>query len=245
MAELSDFRHRTNYFDLPEGRDRYIVAAVGRWLSGVVPAYCQGRTVLDVGCGGQPLRALIESAGGRYTGMDVVQNQTGSVTVLAPIDADLPRPWPDTVSEYDVIICSEVLEHVRDWPRAFANLRRLTTTSGHAILTVPFVFPLHMEPYDFYRATAHAIAHASGVAGFSVEAFHPLGSGLDVLSTIAADLSILPAARGVWPRVKSRVLRAARRQLLAGLDSSWLRRGVEINSNTYLSGGVILGPQSR
>ena len=243
MTELSDFRHRTSYADLPDGRDRYIVAVVGEWLSRVVPDYCRASTVLDVGCGGQPLRQLVESAGGRYTGMDVVQNQSGSVAVLSPIDADLPEPWPDATPEYDLIICSEVLEHVRDWPRAFTNLRRLTKVGGHAVLTVPFVFPLHMEPYDYFRATPHAIAAMADAAGFSVETFSRLGSGLDVLGTIAADLSVLPAARGVWPRLKSRLLRSARRQLLATLESRWIRRGLEINANSYLSGGVILGPR--
>ncbi len=243
MTELSDFRHRTSYADLPDGRDRYIVAVVGEWLSRVVPDYCRGSTVLDVGCGGQPLRQLVESAGGRYTGMDVVQNQAGSVTVLSPIDADLPEPWPDAIPRYDLIICSEVLEHVRDWPGAFGNLRRLTKISGHAVLTVPFVFPLHMEPYDYFRATPHAVAAMAEAAGFSVETFCRLGSGLDVLNTIAADLSVLPAARGVWPRLKSRLLRSARRQLLAALESRWIRRGLEINANSYLSGGVILGPR--
>jgi SAM-dependent methyltransferase len=242
VTELSGFRHRTNYVDLPDGRDRYIVAAVGAWLSQIVPGYCAERTVLDVGCGGQPLRGLIESSGGRYTGMDVVQNQAGSVTVLSPIDAALPEPWPDAVVQYDLLICSEVLEHVRDWPRAFGNLRRLARPDGHAILTVPFLFPLHMEPHDYYRATPYAIGAIAETAGFSVEAFQRLGTGLDVLKTIASDLSVLPVMDGVWPRVKTRVLRMARRGLLAALDSSQLTHGVEVNANSYLSGGVILGP---
>jgi SAM-dependent methyltransferase len=238
------FAHRSSYDTLPNGRDRYIVRAIGPWLKARLGEQFNGaasaRGVLDVGCGEQPFRATIEGAGIAYDSMDVVQNSQGNVGVLAGIDAPLPEPWPGRRPCYDVILCSEVLEHVRDWPQAFANLRRLLIAGGRLIVTVPFVFPLHMEPYDYYRVTPYALTQLAERHGFRVLRLDKLGGALDVLGTISADVSVLPAQPRFLARAKAYVARRLRNLTLAVLDSRWFQRGLQFNSNTYLSNGLIL-----
>lgn len=72
-----------------------------------------GMKVVDVGCGEQPLRSLIESCGGNYTSVDVIQNKKNNVDIVADISS-IPLPS----DSFDVIICTEVLEHCFDPQKA-------------------------------------------------------------------------------------------------------------------------------
>jgi hypothetical protein len=235
---LSSFIHRRDYDDAP-GRDRWTVRAVNGWvrsmLPALVPAGSGPAAVLDVGCAEQPFRALVESTGARYVGMDVVQNRARTVDIVSTLEAA-----PSDAGPYPVILCTEVLEHVVDVDAAFAGLRRLAAAHGTVILTVPFVFPLHMEPYDFRRLTLRGIEQLAADHGFRVETSAPLGRLPDVLATLIADASILPTSRSWSARVKVGVLRLAARALVRVLDSATWSRGIVVNANCYLSNGVVL-----
>lgn len=197
-----------------------------------------GGRVLDVGCGEQPLRQIVESAGAAYVGFDVEQNAQGSVQVLGFLDRPLVHPWPDAEAAYDVVLCTEVLEHVLGWPQAFSNLRRLTKDGGHLVLTVPFAFPLHMEPIDYLRTTKFAIPKLAAEHGFEVLELQSLGDGADVLVTMLEDLSILPASRSLTARVVARIARQAKRGLAALLRKRQVT--LTFNSNFYLANAAVL-----
>ncbi len=59
--------------------------------------------------------------------------------------------------EYDLILCLNVLEHVYETEAALANLRAALTKKGKLVVAVPFAFPLHDEPHDYWRFTQHAL----------------------------------------------------------------------------------------
>lgn len=59
--------------------------------------------------------------------------------------------------EYDVILCLNVLEHVYEVEAAIQNIYNALKTGGVAFIAVPVFFPLHDEPYDFWRFTEHAL----------------------------------------------------------------------------------------
>lgn len=235
---LSSFRHRRDYAD-EAGRDRWTVRVVNAWVRGALPpllaAANRPGAVLDVGCAEQPFRALIESSGRRYVGMDVVQNSTRSVDIVSTLE-----DAPSSAQTYPVILCTEVLEHVADIDAAFAGLRRLVSSDGAVVLTVPFVFPLHMEPYDFRRLTMHGVQRLAADHRFTVEKSTPLGRLPEVLATLIEDASILPASRSLYAKGKVGLLRLAAAAMVRLLDSPTLSRGIAINSNSYLSNGVVL-----
>ena len=235
---LSSFEHRRDYAG-EAGRDRWTVRAVDAWVRATLPPLLAAApdrgTVLDVGCAEQPFRALIEASGRRYAGMDVVQNRTQSVDIVSTLEAAAAP-----ASAYPVILCTEVLEHVGDIDAAFAGLRRLAAPGGAVALTVPFVFPLHMEPYDFRRLTLHGVQRLAADHGFAVEASTRLGGLPEVLATLIDDASILPRPGSLVAKGKVAALRLAAAALVRLLDAKRLSRGIAINSNTYLSNGVVL-----
>src|SRR4051794_31184398 len=58
---------------------------------------------------------------------------------------------------YDVIVISEVLEHVHSPHLAIGNIHRLLKQGGRLILTVPFIFPIHERPHDYFRYTRYGL----------------------------------------------------------------------------------------
>ncbi|MEM2261178.1 MAG: methyltransferase domain-containing protein [Ignisphaera sp.] len=53
---------------------------------------------------------------------------------------------------FDVIISTEVLEHVRDWRAVINNMKRALREGGIMYITTrSFGFPYHDFPYDFWR----------------------------------------------------------------------------------------------
>ena len=57
----------------------------------------------------------------------------------------------------DYITCFEVLEHVKEPFKAIQNLFKLSTKKTVLLFSVPFIFPIHEEPNDFYRYTKYGL----------------------------------------------------------------------------------------
>ena len=103
-------------------------------------------SLLDVGCGNAELLRLIDARypGRRLAGVDlsatVVDDNARRFPHLrfatANIEADeLPRAWPENA--VDVVVCSEVLEHLDDPGSALARIARALPAGGHANVTTP------------------------------------------------------------------------------------------------------------
>jgi SAM-dependent methyltransferase len=221
----------------------FIVPLLKRAIEAQLEAHAKplgsGGKVLDVGCGRQPLRKQLENYGFEYFGLDTQAPEDGSVAFVTPIDGPLP---PDLSAEapFAFLLCTEVLEHVADWAGAFANLARLTAPGGKVLLTCPHFYPLHEEPFDFWRPTPHALRHFAAAAGFKVITLEKLGDTWDVLGTL---LGATNPIAGTWSwraRVLSVVVNRGVRAVFYLLRKGWLLRRVPLGSKLYLSNVAVL-----
>jgi SAM-dependent methyltransferase len=58
---------------------------------------------------------------------------------------------------FSLVLAEQVLEHTaRPW-KAAAEMERVTREGGHIQIEVPFAFPYHGAPYDFFRFTPGAL----------------------------------------------------------------------------------------
>ena len=199
--------------------------------------------VLDAGCGGQPFRARIEKTGAFYYSLDVSAQAGVKVDFVASIDE---KHLPESIYQrgpYDLILCSEVLEHVAEWDNVFANFYHLLAPSGHVILTCPHFFPLHEEPYDFWRPTHHAISFFAKKHRLEVKEHEKLGSGWDVFGTLLAGQEFRPRARTIPLRIANRVCNALRWRLFSWLRSGSLQKLVTDEGPFYLANLCVLKKQ--
>lgn len=60
-------------------------------------------------------------------------------------------------NEFDIILCVNVLEHVYEYEKAVKNIHAALKKGGTAIIAVPFIYPLHDEPGDYWRFTEHTL----------------------------------------------------------------------------------------
>lgn len=222
----------------------FIVPLLREWVSTAIDEWGRpaGGTAIDVGCGRQPFRGLIESKGLRYRSLDFEQHEVATVDFLAPIDGELP---PALLAEapFDLVLCTEVLEHVADWPAAFANLRRLAGDRGTVLLTCPQVYMLHYEPYDFWRPTDHALRYYAAKYGFDVERLDRLGGPREVAATVLEFCTFKPKGNGRLAYLYSRVLNACKRLGLMFLHSKLSWAGpVALTGATYLCNAAVLRP---
>jgi SAM-dependent methyltransferase len=167
-------------------QEEFIVPLVAQAVRAQLDEYhsekVDGLTVLDVGCGGQPFKPLLTARGFEYSGMDVAA--TGAEpNFFGAVDEELPQALLEA-GPFDLVLCTEVLEHVADWDAAFANLARLIRPGGRLIITCPHFYFRHEEPYDFWRPTLFALSHFARRAGLRIIYEERAGTAADVLGTL-------------------------------------------------------------
>ena len=58
---------------------------------------------------------------------------------------------------FDAILCISVLEHLPEPRKAIERLHAAVRPGGTVVMGVPFAYPLHDEPADFWRFTEHGL----------------------------------------------------------------------------------------
>lgn len=94
------------------------------------------------------LRPVIESCAPlEYVGVDVVEGR--GVDVICHAENLVEEFGKEN---FDVVISTELLEHVRDWRRVITNIKNICRPDGIILITArSYGFPYHGYPYDFWR----------------------------------------------------------------------------------------------
>ena len=115
------------------------------------------KVLLDVGCGTQPFKNLILENGIEYLSQDFGKYE-GDNTFFGLHNSEKPKDSIDFICDileipekrqFDIVLCTEVFEHVPDPAKALEKLLKLVSTSGVLIVTVPGSSWTHQAPYYF------------------------------------------------------------------------------------------------
>ena len=104
-----------------------------------------GERVLDVGCGSGYLLGEVSRHTADLSGVDIAESRIGKAkSRLAALGAtaDLRQGTAETLpfddASFDVVFCSEVLEHLPEPGAGLAEIRRVLKPGGRTILSVPY-----------------------------------------------------------------------------------------------------------
>ena len=134
-------------------------------------------TALDVGGGRDAAHDDAWGQGARRIRIDI--------SPLHRPDVLADAAWlPVSDRSVDAIVLVEVLEHVSDPRRLLAEAARTLRPGGVVIGSVPFVFPIHGDPHDYFRYTADGLR--SLLQGFDIVRVLPIGNHWSAAWTLVA-----------------------------------------------------------
>ena len=112
-------------------------------------------SLIDVGAGLSPYKRKVQELNLEYTSHDFNsyspdQHSIGlqdNEWIYPPHEIICEILEIPEIKKYEVVLCTEVLEHVPDPVRAFKKLSNLVSSRGYVLISVPFLSLMHQAPY--------------------------------------------------------------------------------------------------
>lgn len=137
--------------------------------------------ILDVGCGSKPYRDLFVAD--TYIGLDIDMPRTRARGIADVYYDGVRFPFED--QHFRGVLCNQVLEHVFT-PEAFlSEIHRVLVRDGRLLLTVPFVWDEHEQPFDFARYSSFGLVALLQRSGFRVVEHRKLMADSSLLFQLA------------------------------------------------------------
>lgn len=135
--------------------------------------------LLDFGCGSKPYRSLFTKVT-EYVGLDFAAERSQGKETSTDLNYN-GKTIPVENESFDCILSTEVFEHVFDINGTLIEINRVLKPGGYLLITCPFSFPEHEQPYDFARYTSFAIRHLLVTNKFEIIDYTKTGSIFTVI----------------------------------------------------------------
>jgi SAM-dependent methyltransferase len=141
-------------------------------LAGFVRSLGPVERALDAGCGDGRLTAELDAADLTAADVSAVALERAAARLpgatLVELEPDAPFPLGDAA--FDLVLCAETVEHVRDVQLFLSEIRRVLRPGGELALTTPWTAPL-VRPEDplsphLRRVTRRSLRRVLGELGF-------------------------------------------------------------------------------
>ena len=158
---------------------------LAEFVRGLGPA----ERALDLGCGDSRLSALLDAA--ELTLADVspvaLERARRRLPEARVVELDPDAPLPLAGGAFDLVLCAETLEHVRDVQLFLSEIRRVLRPGGRLALTTP-ASPALMRPPDplspHLRAfTSRSLRRVLDELGFELDSLRRRSATLLALAT--------------------------------------------------------------
>ncbi len=119
--------------------------------------------LLDLGCGTRPYEKLFINVS-EYIGLEI---DKGIKNNYANFLYD-GNKFPFKKGSFEGVFTSQVFEHVFDPENFLSEINRVLKKDGLLLLTVPFIWDEHEQPYDFARYSSFGIQYLLEKSGFEI-----------------------------------------------------------------------------
>lgn len=143
----------------------------------LLPQYAKGH-LLDLGCGKVPFYFVYKSLVDEVTTLDWADSF--HTNEFLDVIYDINEPLPLQNEQFDTVILSDVLEHIKKPATVMNEIARVLKPGGRLIMNVPFMYWIHEYPHDYHRYTEYALRFYAEEAGLEVIELKPVGGLLEI-----------------------------------------------------------------
>ena len=127
-------------------------------------SYFHGK-LIDIGCGTKPYKSIAAPYITEHLGLD----RQDPFNQLAEVDlVGTAYEIPAEDNSFDTALSTAALEHLSEPLAALIECHRILKVGGIAVYTVPFIWHLHAEPWDYFRFSKYGLKHLFEKARFEV-----------------------------------------------------------------------------
>lgn len=174
--------------------------------------------VLDVGAGDAPYRELFSHVTYETADLGKVEKNYTELDHVCDV-TDLPM----ADRTYDLVFCSQTLEHVTEPIKALSEMRRVVKPGGTVWLSAPLFYAEHERPYDYWRYTKYGWRHMAGQAGLRVRNIEWLEG---YFGTVAYQMDMASKSLPVDRATRLLLLALARRFAAKDIEEKFTRKGM-------------------
>ncbi len=222
----------------------------GRRIEALLRGVAEERTapiLLDVGCWNGEFSGRCGAAlgAGRILGVEVYEEPAkqaeGRGLEIARVDLESGRfPWED--ESVDVVLCNQVLEHLKNVWLPMSEMHRVLRRGGHAVLSVPNLASLHNRALLALGRQPTSIRtfgpHVRGYAFGEFREFVGRGGAFELERAESAGFYPLPASwsaplNRLWPPAGHTTIVLARKTAAPAPWRTYIEGEVEGGMQTF------------
>ena len=155
-------------------------------LDRFIASHATGRRTLDIGAQNGPYAAHFPHRVARDIRRGIGVQIIGDTQALGISDAT-----------FDVVLCTEVLEHLPEPQQAVDEMFRVLKPGGQLLLTTRFLFPIHDAPHDYFRYTKYGLRHL--LRRFEILELHEETDAVGTLAVLVQRLGMQAQTLGWRP----------------------------------------------
>lgn len=151
--------------------------------------------LLDVGCGTKPYQSLCYVE--EYIGLEIDDEGNRNHQFADSFYDGKTIPFENNY--FDSILTNQVFEHVFNPDEFLKEINRVTKVNGLMLLTVPFVWDEHEQPYDYARYSSFGLKHLLKKNGFEIIEAQKTNNGIEVIfQLLSAYLYKVTNTSNIW-----------------------------------------------
>jgi SAM-dependent methyltransferase len=174
----------------------YGEAVIASWIRQLEPDFKTGMRIMDVGCGsGRDLCAIGKILKFKSPLLFGVSDTSVQGVCVSNVDVEICR-LPYENNYFELTLCNQVYEHLKNWVWSFNELIRVTRLGGYIIIGVPNLAALHCRLQLLFGLQPACIkcddAHVRGFARSEMIRFISECTGLELMNTAGSNFYGVP-----------------------------------------------------